>query len=168
MGEELITVGEIINTHGVTGAVRVLPHTDFPERFASMREARVCVKDTQRVFTIEKTFPHKRFIIMKFREVNDMNAALALKGGLIQVARDEVVALPPGHYYIFDIVGLDVFTVEGERLGVVSRVLRTGANDVYVVQGDGEEMYVPALKSVVRAIDLEAHRMVVALPEGLR
>jgi len=78
------------------------------------------------------------------------------------------VALPPGHYYIFDIVGLGVFTVEGERLGVVSRVLRTGANDVYVVQGDGEEMYVPALKSVVRAIDLEARRMVVALPEGLR
>jgi len=168
VAEELITVGEIVNAHGVTGAVRVLPCTDFPERFASMHEARVRLKDTQRVFTIERTFPHKRFIIMKFREVNDMNAALALKGGLIQVARNELMALPPGHYYIFDIVGLEVFTIAGERLGVVSRVLRTGANDVYVVRGDDEELYLPALKSVVRAIDLEARRMVVVLPEGLR
>jgi len=168
MAEELITVGEIVNAHGVAGAVRVLPHTDFPERFASMHQARVWVKDAHHIFTVEETFPHKQFIIIKFREVNDMNAALALKGGLIQVARSELVTLPPGHYYIFDIIGLEVFTPEGERLGVVRKVLRTGANDVYVVHRADEEIYLPALKSVVREIDLDARRMVVVLPEGLR
>ncbi|MEW5761758.1 MAG: ribosome maturation factor RimM [Bacillota bacterium] len=168
MGDTLITVGEIVGAHGVDGAVRVLPATDFPERFASMSKARVYLAGAYHTFTVEKAFPHKRFVIMKFREINNMAAALALKGGLIQVTRAETVALPPGHYYIFDITGLEVFTVEGEPLGVVREVLRTGANDVYVVEGAGKKIYLPALKAVVREIDLDAHRMVVALPEGLR
>lgn len=168
MVEQLITVGEIVSTHGVAGAVRVLPHTDFPERFASMRQARVLLSGEYRVFNVEEAFLHKQLVIVKFREVTGIDAALGLKGGLIQVTREELVALPPGHYYVFDIVGLEVFTADGERLGVVRQVLRTGANDVYVVDGAGKEIYLPALKSVVQAIDLEARRMVVALPEGLR
>jgi 16S rRNA processing protein RimM len=119
---------------------------------------------------VETVAYHKRFVILTFREIPDMTAAEKLKGALLQVPRSELVPLPDGHYYIFDIVGLTVYTQEGERLGVVQDVLRTGANDVYVVQAEsgGAPLLIPALKAVVREIDLEGGRMTVVLPEGLR
>lgn len=170
MGEKFITIGEIVNTHGCRGAVRVVPLTDFPERFRDLQAAYVVCGGQRLRLHVETVAYHKRFVILTFREIPDMTAAEKLKGALLQVPRSELVPLPDGHYYIFDIVGLTVYTQEGERLGVVQDVLRTGANDVYVVQAEsgGAPLLIPALKAVVREIDLEGGRMTVVLPEGLR
>ncbi|MCL6559639.1 MAG: ribosome maturation factor RimM [Firmicutes bacterium] len=167
MNENLITIGKIVNTQGHRGAVRVLPLTDFPERFAAMDRIRVTLKDGKKEFRIEPAQPYKKFIIMKFKEIPDMNAAETLKGGILQVPREELVALPEGNYYIFDIVGLTVYDSLGGRLGEVTDVLQTGSNDVYVVETGGKPLLVPALKQVVKEIDPAGRRMVVDLPEGL-
>jgi len=169
MKPELITIGEVAGPHGHRGAVRVLPLTDFPERFRDLEEVTVTRSGERVAMHIKQVAFHKRFVILNFREVPDMNAAERLRGALLQIPREQVRPLPEGRYYIFEIVGLRVVTADGEPLGTVVDVLQTGANDVYVVRGEeGRELLIPALKSVVLEINPEASRMVVALPEGLR
>lgn len=167
MTEEYICIGKILKAQGHRGAVRVLPLTDYPERFQKMSRVRVSVKGTKRDFSIEEVYPHKNFYIIKFKEVTDMDAAEDLRGGVLEITRDELVPLPEGSFYIFDIVGLKVYDTGGACLGEINDVLQTGANDVYVVDTGGKPLLIPALKQVVREVDLSGRRMVVELPEGL-
>jgi 16S rRNA processing protein RimM len=163
-----ITIGEIIAPHGYRGAVRVLPLTDFPERFLTMETAALNYGKKKETFRIEKAGRHKQFILLKFNEINSLEAAERLRGAFIEVPREEVVPLPPGRFYIFDLIGLKVWTEEGACLGQLSDVLQTGANDVYSIKGaDGKEILVPALKEVVKLVDIPGGRMVVKLPEGI-
>ncbi|MGB9826598.1 MAG: ribosome maturation factor RimM, partial [Desulfofundulus sp.] len=156
---DYINIGKIVNTQGHRGEVRVVPLTDFPERFEQMEEVLVYHKGERKTYHIEKTRRHKGFVILKFREVPDMNTALTLKGAFLQVTPAQLVVLPEDTFYIFEIIDLEVYTPEGERLGKITDVLSTGANDVYVVQeGDKRPLLIPALKSVVRDIDLNQKR----------
>uniref|UniRef100_A0A7C1FE02 Ribosome maturation factor RimM n=1 Tax=Ammonifex degensii TaxID=42838 RepID=A0A7C1FE02_9THEO len=168
MKVKFITIGEIVAPHGYRGAVRVLPLTDFPDRFRGMTRIIVCQKGERKSYAVEKVGGDRRFIILKLAGIETIEAAAALRGALLEVPREEVVSLPPGHFYIFDIIGLKVWSEEGDFLGEVSAVLKTGANDVYSVRTPtGQEILIPALKAVVREIDLPGERMVVRLPEGL-
>lgn len=169
MTELSITVGKIVNTHGHKGMVRVLPLTDFPERFQRGQVLLVQLGHSSRQLRIEHSFTHKKYIIIQFQEITDMNAAEELKGALIKVNKEDLYPLPEGSFYIFQILGLKVFDREGSFLGVVKDVLVTGSNDVYVIEKDtgGRPLLVPALKDVVLEVDLEQARMVVSLPEGL-
>jgi 16S rRNA processing protein RimM len=98
--------------------------------------------------------------------MNDRNAIEHLRGKLIQIEHKDLVPLPTGHYYIFDIVGLEVFTEENEYLGKVTDVLETGSNDVYIVdQKDKKPLLIPALKTVVLKIDISDGKMIVKLQE---
>ncbi|CCO08477.1 ribosome maturation factor RimM [Desulforamulus hydrothermalis] len=168
MTEQFITVGEIVNTQGHRGEVRVLPATDFPERFAVNKKLILFLNNQRSCLTIEKVWQHKQFIILKFAEITDMTAAEKLKGGLLQVTPEELMPLPEDRYYIFQIIGLKVIDKEVGELGQVVQVLQTGANDVYVVKPpQGKEILIPAIKSVVKKIDVSGGRMEVELPEGL-
>lgn len=169
MVEPLIAIGKITTTHGHRGEVRVYPLTDFPERFQRLGKVYV-QKEDMRELHVERARFHKQFVIVKFKEINDMNEALQLKDYLIKINRSEVVPLPEGHYYIFQLVGSEVYSDKGEFLGELVDVHRTGSNDVYVVQNPdtGEEILIPALKDVVKKIDLEENKLVVELLPGLR
>lgn len=168
MSEQYITIGEIVNTQGIKGDVRVFPITDFPERFAKTKRITVLLKNSRKEFTIERTWEHKQFIIIKFAEIADMTAAEKLKGGLLQITKEELAPLPKDNFYIFEIIGLKVFDEQRQELGTVIDVLQTGANDVYVVKGnEGKEILIPALKFVVKKVDIAAGIMEVELPEGL-
>ena len=91
----------------------------------------------------------------------------SLKGGLIQVLEEERYPLPADHYYRYEIVGLDVFLEDGTSLGKVEAVLETGGNDVYLVKQDAHEYYIPALKQVVKKIDVMKKEMTICPMEGL-
>lgn len=165
---QLIAVGKVVGTRGYRGEVRVLPLTDFPERFARMENVYLAKNGRLERRAIEKVYTYKKFVIVKFAGVSDMDAAAGLKDTLLMVTREELVPLPEDAYYIFEIIGLEVYTAEGRFLGRVQDVLQTGANDVYVVEGASPRpLLVPALKKVVRAVDLEHGKMIVELPEGL-
>jgi len=167
MTEEYISIGKILNTQGNRGAVRILPLTDYPERFNQMDRVMVSINGLMRELLIEESYPYKKFIIIKFKEIQDMSAAEELKGGLLVVTRDELMPLPEGSFYIFDLIGINVFDSGGRFLGKINDVIQTGSNDVYLVESGAKPMLIPALKEVVREVDLAGRRMVVKLPEGL-
>ncbi|BAF59901.1 MAG: 16S rRNA processing protein RimM [Pelotomaculum sp.] len=167
MHESYIRIGKILKTQGNRGAVRVLPLTDYPERFKNMSRVQVSLKGFRTFFTVGEVYHHKNFIIIKFKEIESMAAAEKLKGAFLEVGRDELVPLPEDRFYIFDIIGLKVYDTGGRNLGRVTDVLQTGANDVYVVDTGGKPLLIPALKQVVKSVNLTEGKMVVELPEGL-
>lgn len=161
-----ITIGRVGAPQGIHGELRVIPLTDFPERFEGLKEKEIMVGDE--LLHVESVRYHKQFVLMKFRECAVREDARALTGRLLTVAREDAAPLGPGEFYTFDIIGLHVFDMEGAELGVVENVLRTGSNDVYQARGkDGKELLIPALKAVVKEIDVKGGRMTVELPEVL-
>ncbi|MBQ2010970.1 16S rRNA processing protein RimM [Veillonellaceae bacterium WCA-693-APC-5D-A] len=158
-----IVIGKAGAPHGVRGEMRVIPLTDFPERFQELEH--VYVGDE--LMDVEDCWYHKQFVIMKLKQCPHREAAALLTGKLLYVDKSEAMPLEEGEYYTFDIIGLEVFDLEGESLGFVTEVLKTGSNDVYVVsrKGQAKQILVPALKAVVKEINVPEGRMVVDLPE---
>jgi 16S rRNA processing protein RimM len=163
---DLIVVGEVTRPHGVRGAVRVFPVTDFPERLLRLTEVVVVQGRRTRTVRVEQAEPAGRFVVMKLAGVDTPDDAAALRGATIEVPAADAVPLPPGQFYIFQIVGLRARTAAGEVLGEVVDVLRTGSNDVYVVRAaGGGETLLPAVEGVIERIDLAAGEVVVRPPE---
>lgn len=168
-------MGEITGPHGNRGEVKVIPLTDFPERFSRMEQVRLFKKEAREphgVFALENCRVHKGRPILKLQGVDDLTKAEMLKKMLIKVSEAELMPLPPGHHYIFQLIGLECVTTEGVKLGVLTDVLQTGANDVYVLKpepgvGKQREILIPATYEAVPEIDLEKNRLIVNLPEGL-
>ncbi len=160
--EQRITIGKVGAPHGIHGEVRIIPLTDFEDRFEELKE----VMAGDELLHVESVKYHKQFVLLHFQEYPGREDAAKLTGRLLTVPRSEAMPLEEGEYYTFDIIGLSVETPGGEHLGKVEQVLRTGSNDVYAVRReDGRELLIPALKSVVREINLEEGRMVADLPE---
>ncbi len=161
--DTLIAIGKAVAPHGVRGDVRVMPLTDFPDRFRTLKEV---ILDDGRRLAVESAKYHKQFVLLKFKGLDDRDAIEFLRGKLLKIGRQDLVKLPPGQYYTFDIIGLKVYDEEGAFHGEVTDVLATGANDVYIVEREGERpLLIPALKEVVRLIDIDGGRMVVKLQE---
>ena len=157
-----IVIGRVGAAHGIHGDLRVIPLTDFPERFTALRE--VMVGDE--LLHVAHIKPQGKNFLMRFREYAVREEAQRLTGRLLTVAREEAAPLDEGEYYVFDIVGLTVYDEEDNELGSVENVLRTGSNDVYAVRSeDGRELLIPALRAVVQSSDLPGGRMTVRLPE---
>ncbi len=165
---DLIVVGEVTRAHGVGGAVRVFPVTDFPERLLSLRRVVVVRGGTARPAQVERAEVSGRHVVMKLAGVNTPEDAEALRGATLRIPAADVPPLPPGQFYVFQVVGLRVRTPDGRVIGEVTEVLRTGSNDVYVVRSlEGEDVLLPAVDDVIRAIDVAAGEMVARLPEWL-
>jgi 16S rRNA processing protein RimM len=157
-----VTVGRIGAPHGVRGEVRVDPLTDFPDRFEP--NSRLYVAGA--VVVVQTSRWRGSSVYLKFRGIDDRNAAAELTGKDLQVPQPRDIA-EPDVYYQHDVVGLDVQTESGERLGRVTQIFSTGPNDVYVVSGDRGELLLPAIDDVIKDIDLQNRRIVVELLEGL-
>ncbi|HEV2358449.1 MAG TPA: ribosome maturation factor RimM [bacterium] len=165
---DLIVVGEVTRPHGLHGAIRVLPVTDFPERLPRLRRVAVVQGGAARMLAVESAEPAGRFVAMKLAGIDTVEEAAALRGATIEIPAAEAAPLPPGEFYVFQIVGLRARTPGGEVLGEVVDVLRTGSNDVYVIRtSGGGEVLVPAVEGVIEAVDLAAGELVVRPPEWL-
>jgi 16S rRNA processing protein RimM len=165
---EYLQVGKIVNTHGIRGEVKVIPLTDDPRRYDELKEVFVGTDNEKDVFYIENVKYLKNTVIIKFKESIDMNYAQKLKEMFIYVDRKNAVKLSEGRYFIFDLIGMEVFELDGKRLGILKDVLQTGSNDVYVVKNDqNKEILIPALKSVIKEVSVGDKIMKVVLPEGL-
>lgn len=166
---ELIVVGEVSRPHGVHGEVRVVPVTDFPDHLLRLDEAVVVVLGgTMTTVRVEAARALGESVLMKFSGIDTAAAAERLRGATVRIPAEQTVPLPPGEFYVFDIVGLQVCTPEGERVGEVVDVLRTGGNDVYVVRpARGREILLPAVDTYVREIDVAGGRLVASLPDWL-
>ncbi|EKP93698.1 16S rRNA processing protein RimM [Thermaerobacter subterraneus DSM 13965] len=144
--------------------------SDDPRRLQPGLEVLVAPPDggPLRADRVEWARPHGRFWRVKLAGCPDRTAAEALRGGRLQVPEDQVPPLPPGRYYVFQLVGLDVVDSGGRKVGQVRDVLRYPANDVIVVEGDGgREFLIPAIRQAVEAVDLERGRLVLGDLPGL-
>ncbi len=167
-----VVVGRIVGAHGIKGALRVHPLTDFPERFLEMEELYIERTDKpHRVFLVTDVSPHegKGQFLFTVEGVDDRDMAEAYRGWTVTVAPDERVALPEGEYWIDSLIGLDVVEADsGAHLGIIEDVMPTGANDIYRVRTpEGEMKLIPAIADIVREIDIEAGAVRIAMMEGL-
>ncbi|MEW8977803.1 MAG: ribosome maturation factor RimM [Symbiobacterium sp.] len=164
---ELIRIGQVTAPHGVRGAVRVYPVTDFPERFTTLR--RVLLGGPDRPAAVKFRGFVKNLVILEIEGVTDRNQAEKLRGVNLLVPRSEVYPLPEGYYYDFDIIGIDVVDTQGSFLGRVVEVDHNiPVHDVYVVEtAPGKRYMVPAVRQFIKEVDLEAGRMVIDPIPGL-
>lgn len=160
---EFIAIGRVLASWGIRGQVKVQVMTDFPERFCPGQ----VVYLAGRPLSIEKSHRVGKNIVLKLACIDTVEESAKLRGQLLEVEVSQVPPLPEGQYYHFQMLGMEVWTVEGELLGSVSEILPTGSNDVYVVRGKRGEILVPAIEDVVKEVDLGQRRITVEVIEGL-
>ena len=160
---EFIAIGEILAPWGSKGKLRVEVTTDFPDRFAPSSKVYINKKPV----TIENTEWHKGKVIVKLNAINSIEDAEKLRGQLLEIHHSQLHNLPEGHYYHFQLVGLEVQTIEGEVLGNITEILTTSSNDNYVVSGTKGEILIPAVEDIVKSIDLNKGCLVIEPIEGL-
>lgn len=164
---EYISIGQIVNTHGIKGEVKVYPLTDDINRFDQVNHVYVEEDNELKVLHVAGVKYIKNMVIIKFIGIDDVNSAEKLRNKYIKVHRKDTVKLPKDTYLICDLIGIEVRTESGEILGKVKDVLRTGSNDVFVVKSEDREILIPGLKSVFKKIDIDNEEIIVELPEGL-
>ena len=166
--EQLLQVGVISSTHGVRGEVKVFPTTDDVKRFKKLKKVILDTGKEQLPLEIEGVNFFKQFLILKFRGIDNINDIEKYKGKSLLVDREHAVKLKKDEYFIADMIGMDVFTEDGELFGALKDVMETGANDVYIIEmSDGKEVLVPAIKQCILDVDIENRKMVIHLLEGL-
>jgi 16S rRNA processing protein RimM len=166
--EELIVVGEVSRPHGLRGGVLVVPVTDFPDHLLALDEVVVVSGGTAETMRVDAAQRLGRSVLMKFSGVDTPAGAERLRGATVRIPAAKTVPLPKGEFYVFDIVGLEVRTPDGERVGEVTDVLRTGSNDVYVVRpARGPEILLPAVDTYIYEVDVPGGRLVARLPEWM-
>ncbi|MFE5319626.1 ribosome maturation factor RimM [Paenibacillus sp. NPDC056579] len=171
MSEKLFTVGKIVNTHGIRGELKIVPHTDFAdERFAKGSKLVFFdpQKETRLAVTVQSAREHKKMFIVKFQSFDHINDVEKYKGWLLKVEEQYLGDLEDDEFYYHEIIGCKVITDEGEELGTISEILSPGANDVWVVEREsGKPVLIPYIDDVVLEVDVEEKRVKVSLMEGL-
>ncbi|EYE89320.1 16S rRNA-processing protein RimM [Fervidicella metallireducens AeB] len=163
-----LKVGQIINTHGIRGEVKVYPLTDDVKRFSSLKK--VFIKKDEEYIPIEVQGVKyiKNLVILKLSGIEDMNEAMRYKNVFLYVDRENAVELSEDTYFIADLIGIEVIEEDGRKLGNIVSVFSTGSNDVYEIkQENGKTFLIPAIKEVVKNVDIENKKMIVKLLEGL-
>ncbi len=159
-----LAVGVIVRPHGVRGEVRVRPTTDRPEVFDKLEEVLVGrAGQPSRRLRIEGARMHQGVILVKFKGIDNREAAEELRSAELCIRRADSVPLKPDEFLVADVIGLEVVTTQGERVGPVLEVLATGAHDVYVT----ERGMIPAVSEFVKEIDLAGGKMVIEPQPGL-
>lgn len=164
---DYVAIGRVLKPRGIRGEAFLMPMTDFPERFKGLRLVRAEAPDgshTELDIDYVRQYGHKMGI--KLHGVDSPDAVSPYRNYVILVPREDVHPLPDDTFYVFEVIGMPVETASGVPVGKVVDVLSIPANDVYVVDRNGEELLLPAARDVL-AIDREAGKIVVQEIEGL-
>lgn len=165
--ESLLEVGQIVNTYGIKGFVKVVPLVDNNNQFKSFKTLYIQNKKcTQELFVEEVKFS-KNLVLLKFNGIDTIEQAENLRNYYLQAKRSDI-KLEKGAYFIVDLIGIEVYTEEGELLGILKEVLQPGANDVYVVEDEtNKQILLPVIPDVIKNIDIEGKKVIVKLMAGL-
>jgi 16S rRNA processing protein RimM len=166
--EDRVIIGKIVGVHGVKGTLKIHSYAESLEIFEPGASLAVRTHGgSEEHYEIDWIKPHSRGALLALKEINHRDQAKTLVGADLQIEKAKLPELQAGVYYWYDLIGLKVFTTDDRYLGRLESIIETGANDVYVVKDDAREILIPALKSVVHKIDIEANLMRVELPDGL-
>ena len=160
-------IGQIVNTQGLKGEVRVYPYVDDINRFDEL-ENFYLDKNFNQEFEVERVRYKGNMVIIKIKGVDSVEMAERLKTKNHYVSRENSVDLDEDEFFIADLIGLDVFTVAGEKVGTLKDVLQYSANDVYVVKGDNDKEYlIPSTLKFVPEINIEEKKMIIDPIKGM-
>ncbi len=166
--ENEFRIGVINNTHGLKGEVKVFPTTDDTARFKKLKGCFVRKKDGVKELKCTSCRFFKNLVILKFEGLDRIEDVEPLKGLDLYVTRENAVPLKEGEYYIADVLGADVVDEDGNHIGILKDVLKTGANDVYEVTMDsGKQVLLPVIPDCVLNRDIENKIITVHMMKGL-
>lgn len=165
---EWVTIGQIVAVFGIHGELKVIPQSDIPDRFAQLHS--VHLGPDHRRYRLTKSRPYRSgMLVISLAGIQTANDAEALIGQALMIPLAELPELPPDQYYIHDLIGLRAETPEGKALGTVVDVLATGGNDVYIIRetGSGRDVLVPAVKDIVKRVDIASGVLIIDPIPGL-
>ena len=162
--ERIVRVGKIVNTHGLKGEVKCIYLTDDMERFDDFDH--VYIEDTEERLDIENVRYMKGMVYLRFRGFDNINLVEKYKNKYIIIDETQMKTLDEDSYYVSDLIGLEVYDLDGSYLGKITYVYQTGANDVYELDRN-KELLIPAIKEVVKSVDINKGRMTIKKIEGL-
>ncbi|MDD6491134.1 MAG: ribosome maturation factor RimM [Firmicutes bacterium] len=166
--ENLLQVGVISSTHGVRGEVKVFPTTDDVGRFKKLKEVLLDTGKEQITLQIENVKFFKQFAILKFKGYDSINDIEQYKGKSLFVTRENAVKLKKDEYFIADLIGMQVENEDESFTGILTDVIETGANDVYVIKtGEEKEVLIPAIRDCILDVNINENKMKVHLLDGL-
>ena len=166
--EEYFEIGQIVNTSGLKGVIKVKPFTDDIQKFNNFKTIYISIKKELKEFKIEQVRFSKNMVFLKLKGIDTIEEAEKYRNLYLKIKRDKEEKLKEGSYYIVDIIGCKVYTDENKELGIVTDVFSTGNNDVYVVKNEqGRQILLPAIKEVIKNVDIENKTIIIHLLEGL-
>lgn len=165
--EGLLEVGQIVNSYGIKGFLKVVPLVDNNNQFKEFKRLYVQKKNTYKELKIEEIKFSKNLVLIKAEGIDTIEIATKFKN-LYLFAKREDIKLEEGAHFIVDLIALKVYTEEGILLGKLKEVLQPGANDVYVVENEkSEQILLPVIPDVIKNIDIENKKIIVKLLNGL-
>lgn len=165
--DDLVEIARIARPRGIRGEVIAEVITDFPERFEGLEAVAAVQPNGERLeLTIQNAWFQNERIVLKFEGIDSIEAAERLRDASICVPESEVVELEEGEFFDWHLEGCRVFTIDGEELGSVKQIMRTGGTEILVIEGEREYL-VPFAETICTEVDVEAKRVVIDPPEGL-
>ncbi|MEW6686748.1 MAG: ribosome maturation factor RimM [Candidatus Edwardsbacteria bacterium] len=170
MNPNRLTVGKITKTQGKQGEVTVQPLSDFPARLKKLEEVYLVdsQKNREQQVKIQRVKQKGNTFIFKFEGIDSVETANQFKNYTLQIKIEEISSLVEDQYYIFQLLGLKVFDLNGDFLGEIAEIWELPANDVFVIRKEKREILIPAIKEVVKSVDLEHKEMIIHLMPGLQ
>ena len=166
--QRFLEIGQIVNTFGIKGMVKVKPFTDDITRFDRLKKVYIVNKNSKELYEIEEVKYHKDMVLIKFKGIDKIEEAELLRNHYLNVDREDEPELEEGTYYIVDLLGLEVYTDENILLGKVDDIYNNGSSDIYVVKNEfGKQILLPGISEVIKDINLEEKRITVHLLKGL-
>ena len=163
-----IELGRVVNTHGVRGEVRFLPHSSPCPTLRPGLRVTLCKTDaSQEEVELKQVRPHAPFLLLKFVGVDSRDRAEALRESGLFVDESDLPQLRAGEFYHYQVIGLPVRTLTQESIGTIEEVLTTPGHDVFVVRDGEKEYLIPVVEEVVRTISIEERQIIIDPPAGL-
>lgn len=161
MKQQFLEAGQIVNTHGIRGEVRIVPWADDAQFLKKFKTFYIDNKPVR----VLMSRVHKDMLIAQLEGINDINAAMPLKNKVIKIDRNDA-RLPKGSFFIQDILGATVVDEAGNEIGKLTDVMDVPRGQIYEVKGETEHL-IPAVPEFVLSVDADAGVIVVRMIEGM-
>ena len=163
-----LEIGQIVNTFGIKGFVKVNPFVDDVLRFDDLEKVYIRRNKEIKELQVEEVKYHKNMVLVKFKGIDKVEDAELLRNFYLEVDRENAIELEEGEYFIADLLGMNVLTEENEQLGKLEDIFNAGSSDIYVVKTEeGKQILLPAISEVIKEINLKENKIIVHLLEGL-
>lgn len=166
--QKRLEVGQIVNTFGIKGEIKVTPFTNDIRRFDDLKKVYVKTRKESKLYNVENARYHKNMVLLKLKGINTPEEAEMLRNAFLEIDREDAIPLEEGTYFIADLLGLEVYTDEGKLLGKVEDIYNTGSKDIYAIKDElGKQVLLPGIDEVIKEVDLNNGKIIVHLIPGL-